>query len=51
MQVARRMDNGRIDDRARRNADTLGLQMHVHSLQHQTAQIVPTGCRPLPAFA
>src|SRR5712692_3843891 len=36
----RRMDNGRIHDRTRRNADALGLQMHVHSLQHQTAQFV-----------
>src|ERR1700747_1859139 len=36
----RRMDNGRIHDRTRRNADAPGLQMHVHSLQHQTAQIV-----------
>src|ERR1700730_10135835 len=36
----RRMDNGRIHDRARRNADALGLQMHVYSLQHQTAQSV-----------
>jgi len=34
------VDNGRIHDRARRNADALGLQMHVYSLQHQTAQIV-----------
>jgi hypothetical protein len=36
-----RMQDGRIHDRARLDADALGLQMQVHRIQHQTAQIVP----------
>jgi hypothetical protein len=30
----RRMQDGRIDDRARRDPDAPGVQMHVHRIQH-----------------
>src|ERR1700731_4409722 len=36
----RSMEDGRIHDRAGRDADALGLQMHVDRLQHQLAQCV-----------
>ena len=34
------MDNGRIDDRAGRDADALRLQMQVHRIQDRAAEIV-----------
>lgn len=36
----RRMDDGCIHDRAGRDLDAFGLQMHVHRIQHQPVQIV-----------
>src|SRR5271168_1495685 len=36
----RRVEDGRIHDRAGLDLDALGFQMHVHRLQHQTAKLV-----------
>ncbi len=36
----RRMEDSRIHDRTRVDLDSLGLQMHVHRLQHQPVELV-----------
>ncbi len=45
----RRMDDGRIDNRAGRDLDPLGLQMEVHRIQHHAAQIMLFEQVPEPA--